>query len=60
MRKFSHKDVRNWKVADINGKAIAFTTRNKEGEKVTITSFDGYRSASNAAKRSGFGTPVRE
>jgi len=60
MRKFTYKDVRGWKVVDVEGKTIAFSVTKKDGTKEVISSFDGYRSAFSAAQRNGDGTPVRE
>jgi len=53
MRKFTYKDVHNWKVTDINGKQLALPVRDKNGEVKMVTRFDGFRSASQAAKRLG-------
>lgn len=64
-KRYSGKDVRNWKVVDFHGKVIPFHTTvfNEEEKKtyqVTILRFSGYRDAARAAKKLGRGTPVRE
>ena len=61
MRKnFTYKDVRSWKVVNVEGKKIAFSVTKRDGSKEVVSSFDGFRSALSAAKRHGDGTPVRE
>lgn len=53
MRKFTYKDVRDWKVTDVRGKQLALPSRDKNGEVKMVTRFDGFRSASRAAKKLG-------
>jgi len=51
MRKFTYTDIRDWKVTDVSGKTLFLTVLDKEGNKKRVEKFDGFRSASNAAKR---------
>lgn len=51
MRKFAYKDVHDWKVVNNQGKVIPYLTKDKDGKKVVITAFDGYRSANAVAKK---------
>lgn len=53
MRKFTYKDVSDWKVADVNGKALSLTVKDDKGATRHIERFDGYASASRAAKALG-------
>ncbi len=53
MRKFTYVDVRDWKVADVNGRTLSLTVANEKGERKQVKKFDGFRSASNAAKKLG-------
>jgi len=57
-RKFTYKDVRDWKVVSVTGETLRLTVINKEGNAEKIERFDGYRSASNAARKLG-GVAVR-
>jgi len=51
MKKFTYKDTRDWKVADVNGKTLFLTVLDEDGEERRVERFDGYRSASRAAKK---------
>jgi hypothetical protein len=53
MRKFTFKDVYDWKVIDVNGKEKFLTVVGKDGKPQNISRFDGYRSAFRAAQRLG-------
>lgn len=57
MRKFTHADVRNWKVVNISGKTI--TIAGKDGKLVSLTGYNGYKAALQAASTYS-GIPVRE
>jgi hypothetical protein len=58
-RKFTGIDSQPWIVADVNGRARSFYYHDKQGKKVIVKSFDGYRWAAAAAKKFG-GTAVRQ
>ena len=51
-RTFTFKDVRNWKVVSFNGKTM------KAADGKPLNTFDGYKSAHEAAKVTG-GVAVR-
>lgn len=53
MRKFTYVDVYDWKVVDVNGRTLGLTLAGEKGERREVKRFDGFRSASNAAKRLG-------
>ena len=58
MRKFTYKDARDWKVISITGQVLHLIVTDKDGTKRRVDRFDGFRSASNAAKKLG-GVAVR-
>jgi hypothetical protein len=53
MRKFTYTDTRDWKVADVDGKAMTLLVTDAKGNKRNVEKFDGFRSASRAAKKLG-------
>lgn len=58
MRKFTYKDVHDWKVMDNHGKEMFLSVKGKDGKIQNVSRFDGYRSAAQAANRLG-GKAVR-
>lgn len=53
MRKFTYKDVHDWKVVNTSGKVLPYHTKDKNGVMVIITKFDGYRAAHAVAVKLG-------
>lgn len=53
VRKFTYKDVHDWKVVDNSGKVIPYHTKDKQGKKVVVKSFDGFRAANAVARKLG-------
>lgn len=53
MRKFTYKDICDWKVVDNRGKVLPYHTKDKEGKKIIVRSFDGFRSAHAVARKLG-------
>lgn len=58
MRKFTYKDVSDWKVVDFTGKALRLAVKEEKGRIRYIERWDGFSSAKVAAKKLG-GTAVR-
>lgn len=59
MRKFTYKDVNNWKVVNTNGAVLKDIIKDKKGNTVVVEHYDGYRSARVAARKLG-GYAVRQ
>jgi hypothetical protein len=58
MRKFTYRDIVEWKVVTFGGKELSLYKKDKDGKTVTIARWDGFRSANQAALRLG-GNAVR-
>lgn len=58
MKKYTSKDVHDWKVVSFGGKVLPYYTKNKEGKDITVLTFDGFKSANAVAKKLG-GVAVR-
>lgn len=52
-RKFTFKDVHDWKVVDVHGKELVLTVVEKRGSVRRVNRWDGFRSASQATKSLG-------
>ena len=58
-RKFTYTDVSDWKVVNSTGKTLRLAGgKDKKGNTIWIERFDGYRTASQAARTLN-GTAVR-